>query len=486
MWDIDSLHRGEDGLFHVTDLQTDEDIIIDEMFPIDEWDSPQAFELAGIKGYEPMTAKELDTEEKQDKAFDDPNNIMEEKFDGTRSLVYFITSPTVSDSGEYTGEDIGYCRVFSRRISNKTGFYVENTDSLPHIRETDAPDLGGTILDGEMFIDGLPFKEVASTLNCLWDKAIDRQIEKGFITFHAFDILFYRGIDMRKFPLHRRKFFLHVVLKELNHPYIKEVEYHQCGVNNTFSYVFDEMRKIVGVLNIDHCMEELHLFKDTYPTLWSCYEKDLKLTPRAYYELIVLTGGEGVMIKPKDGKYLHKRGWEYSKIKKFLTRELIVLGFDEPTKEYTGKEIRKWAYWIEKSTGKRVIGNFYGDNNYEPVTKFYYNKQVGNLLLGVFIPQEDYNKIPVNKRGKLYDPEAVSIGNYDIDYVLMQMCECAGFDDEARAYFTSHRHDLIGTVVEVKANEIFKDSGKLRHPRYMRRRFDKSATECTWDNHVQK
>ena len=43
---------------------------------------------------------------------------------------------------------------------------------------------------------------------------------------------------------------------------------------------------------------------------------------------------------------------------------------------------------------------------------------------------------------------------------------------------------MIGSVVEVKANELFKDSGKLRHPRYMRRRFDKSAEECTWENHL--
>lgn len=486
MFDVKSLHRGSDGLFHATSLPKDEDIILDEMFPSETWDCPEAFMFAGIKGYEPMTAKELDTEELQDSKLNDPTYIIEEKFDGTRALVYFITQKTVTDSGEYNGEDIGFCRVFSRRISKKTGFYVENTDSLPHIREIDAPALGGTILDGEMFIDGLPFKEVSSTLNCLWDKAVERQIEKGFITFHAFDILFYRGIDLRKFPLHRRKFFLHVVIEELNHPYIKEVEYHQCGRKSNFGDTYDEMMKAVGEFNIDQYVQELEEDRDTYPALWNCYKKELNLTPKAYYELVVSTGGEGVMVKPQDGKYYHKRGWEYSKIKKFLTRELIVLGFDEPTKEYTGKEVRKWAYWIEKSTGRRVIGNFYGDKNYEPVTKFYYNNQVGNLLLGVFVSQEDFENIPVNKRGAVYDPSDVGIDNYDTDFVLMQVCECAGFDDDTRDYFTKHQTEMIGIVVEVKANELFKDSGKLRHPRYMRRRFDKSAEECTWDSHVMR
>ena len=32
-----------------------------------------------------------------------------------------------------------------------------------------------TILDGEMFINGRPFKDVSSNLNCLWDKAIEER-----------------------------------------------------------------------------------------------------------------------------------------------------------------------------------------------------------------------------------------------------------------------------------------------------------------------
>ena len=160
MFEIETLHREDDGLFHATDPQTDEDIVITEMFPAEMWDSAEAFELARIKGYEPMTAKELDTETAQELAFENSDNIIEEKFDGTRALVYFLAQQVYdAENNTLTEEKMGYCRVFSRRISKKTGFYVENTDSLPHIRETDAPALGGTILDGEMFIDGLPFKE---------------------------------------------------------------------------------------------------------------------------------------------------------------------------------------------------------------------------------------------------------------------------------------------------------------------------------------
>ena len=482
--DFKTLYREEDsGQFFVND--TDGNIVeIGEVFPPEMWDSPQAFEMAGIKGYEPMTAKELDTDEAQDAKLNDPNYIIEEKFDGTRALVYFLSQQVWDEETQTLSDNkVGFCRVFSRRISKKTGFYVENTDSLPHIREIDAPALSGTILDGEMFIDGLPFKEVSSTLNCLWDKAVERQIDKGFVTFHAFDILFYRGIDLRKFPLHRRKYFLHVVLEELDSPYIKEVEYHKCGANSDFGDVFYEVTRAVGDYNIDQYMSELEEDKDTYPNLWECVENQTPLTPRAYYELVVSTGGEGVMVKPIDGQYHHKRGWEYSKIKKFLTRELIVIGFSEPTKEYTGKEIKKWAYWEEKATGKRVVGNFYGDSKYEPVTKFYFNRQVGNLLLGVLISEEEYNAIPKNKRGEVYECDDVGL-SYDTTMYVMMVCDCSGFNDEMREYFTTHKSEMIGSVVEVKANELFKDSGKLRHPRYLRRRFDKSAEECTWENHL--
>lgn len=432
-----------------------------EMFPSEDWDCAEAFKMAGIKGYEPMTAKELDTEEKQDFELGLEENILEEKFDGTRALVYFLSQKDVNDN------DLGFCRVFSRRISKKTGFYVENTDSVPQIREIDVPSLAGTILDGEMFINGLPFKEVSSTLNCLWDKAVARQLEKGFISLHAFDILFYKGIDLRKMPLERRKVYLHLAVEEANSPYIEEVKYYNCGKELPIS-ILD--------FNLDESfINDLEEDKDTYPNLYKCVKENRNLTPRAYYELIVSTGGEGLIVKPKKGQYKHKRGWEYSKIKKFLTRDLIVIGFEEPTKEYSGKEIKKWSFWEKDSDHSKVQGNYYNLKGYTPITKYYFYNQVGVMKLGVIISDEEYSKIPKNKKGELYD-----IDNNKV----MLVCECGGFDDDTREYFTRNRDKIIGSVVEVKANELFRDSGKMRHPRYMRMRFDKESDRCIWSDHI--
>lgn len=482
MVDIKTLHRDEiNNRFYVMNDGEKEELT--DLFSPDIWDSPEVFESANIIGYEPMTAKELETEEVQDEKMKDPSNYLEEKFDGTRALVYFLAQDNIDD------KRVGFCRVFSRRISKKTGFYVENSDSVPQIREIDVPDLEGTILDGEMFINGLPFKEVSSTLNCLWDKAVDRQLEKGFISLHAFDILFYKGIDLRNMSLEKRKKYLRLAIEEANSPYIEEVKYYECGViiskelsiedfvqerfNNDQSKSLKFINRIVR--------ED----KDTYPNLYKCISGDCPVSPRAYYELIVATGGEGLIIKPKKGRYHHKRGWEYSKVKKFLTREMIVIGFDEPTKEYSGKDVKKWAFWVEDSTDRRITGNFYGKKGYTPVTKFYYYNQVGNLLLGVLINKSVYNSIPKNKQGDTYIPSEFGLSeSYDRDYYIMQVCECAGFDDDTRDMFTKDKEKLIGSVVEVKANELFRDSGKMRHPRFLRVRYDKEAERCTWEDHI--
>ena len=376
------------------------------MFPIEEWDSAEKYAQSNIVGYEPMTAKELDTDDKQEEAFNNSNNYVEEKFDGTRALVYFF-------------ED--YARVFSRRISKKTGFYVENTDSVPHIRDIETT-LCDTILDGEMFIPSQGFQVSSAVMNCKYDKAIERQEELGFQVFHAFDILFYKGIDLRDKPLRLRKVYLRIAIAEISSPYIVCVDYFTCkGVES-----------------------------------------------KQYYLDIVARGGEGVIIKSKDGLYHHKRGWEYSKIKSFLTREMILLGFTEPTREYSGKAPKDWEYYE-------------GDT---PVTRHYFFNQVGNMRLGVLITKKEFEAIPKNKRGDVSLPSNYDLCVSDETYLVMELCDCSGYDDEMREFLTDNQDTLLGSVVEVKANGIMTDSGRLRHPRFLRMRDDKAPEQCIWEDHI--
>lgn len=428
-----------------------------------DYTSAEMYERDNIRWCSPMLAKEIEDDEKQVECLSNPDYFVEEKFDGTRATLHFTSKGA---------------RVFSRRISEKTGWFCENSDSVPHIRDLDFSDLEVTIIDGEMFIPNRPFKDVSSTLNCKWDKAIERQQELGKIVFHAFDILYYKGIRVEMLPLYRRKVYLQEVIDTLNSPYVEMVKYYSCD-------------SLIPVSISDNQKSSLIKLGSTYPQLVS----DLKnhtdcLTPKGYYEYIIATGGEGVIVKPKSGKYYYKRGWEYSKIKKFLTREVIVLGFTQPTDDYKGKfpTVSKWDYWetsdkqifdlstLTTAQRKSFADKYYPDNC-RPVSKFYAKNWIGNIIFGVIISKEEEAKLPSNKKFEfrlLGDSKVLVVG------------ECAGFDESVREELSLDPDKYFGTVIEVKANEIFNDTGKLRHPRFLRFREDKSPFECKWADHLSQ
>lgn len=397
-------------------------------------------------------------------------------------------------------------RCFSRRVSVKTDWFVENTDSVPHIRDIQfPPEFHDCVIDGEMFVPGKPFKEVASILNSTWDKAVLRQEESGKVVFHAFDILYYKGICVEKLPLWRRKEFLDRVVKALNSPYVVMVPYYRSG-----EVITNYSHSRISLIDSSGC-------KYKYPELWDSFMKEYKtsgafspLTPRAFYEYIVASGGEGVMIKPIDGKYYHKRGREYQKIKKFLTREVIIMGFTDPTKEYKGKFPNdRWPYWLSPD-GKfhlsvNKVSNLSASelkkSGHIPVSKYWYEEWVGNIVYGVVITDSEIKSLPKNKSFTVKD---MTLCGKKVK--VLEVGECSGFDENFRYMFTCNALDVegnpvraskatieecgfkelnwIGQVIEVKANELFKDTGKLRHPRFLRIRRDKSPLDCTFKDHV--
>lgn len=396
------------------------------------------YQRDNLKWVVPMTAKEIVEEAEQNALLNGESvdkYIVEEKFDGTRATLHF----------RHHG-----IRVFSRRVSEKTGWFCENSDSVPHIRDLDVPSLRGTILDGEMLIPNQPFKAVSSTLLCSYDKAIQRQEELGKIVLNAFDIISYKGIDMTSISLRLRKKFLHKVIQELGSPYVVEVPYFECGKKKLF---FDAHRK-----------------------------NEVELTAKEYYEYIVASGGEGVMLKPLIGIYEGKRSNAYLKIKKFFTREVVILGFGEPTREYAGKfpNVKDWEYW-EAPDGNRIHNSSLVGASKDflrslvPVTKNYFYGLVGNIIFGVVFTKEDRITPKIAKQGKFVEHDGVT---------YLEVGECSGFDDEMRETFSRNKGDFLFTTIEVKANEIFKDTGKLRHPRFLRLRKDKSPNECTWKEHI--
>ena len=100
---------------------------------------------------------------------------------------------------------------------------------------------------------------------------------------------------------------------------------------------------------------------------------------------------------------------------------------------------------------------------------------IGTVKFGVEITAQELEKWKKDNPNK--QPEL--IGRH------LVVGECSGFDEDTREFITNNKESLKHTVIEVGANEILK-TGKLRHPRFIRFRDDKSPEMCIWKDHIRK
>jgi hypothetical protein len=290
-------------------------------------------------------------------------------------------------------------------------------------------------------------------------------------------------------PLWKRKQYLKKVVDMIQSPYVQMVQYSDTTIQvpvlkrvlTQASKDFDKFSALYPTL-----AKELYTDKTTFKSKWV-------LSKRAYYEYIVASGGEGIILKDKNGKYFHKRGREYTKLKKFLTREVIIMGFTEPTKDYQGKGLKDynyvWQYWYDAEDDSAICLSEMTMKEADsrgliPCSKFYALDWVGNIRFGVVISQKEADALLKTKKGKEFNIEHCNFFYKGKEQLVLEVGECSGFDEEMRKYLTDHQSEVMGKVIEVKANEIFRDTGKLRHPRYLRQRLDKNNTDCTWKDHL--
>lgn len=471
------LRGNKNKITDIVDRETGE--VISPLFI--DYKCPEDYKKANVYSIEPMTAKEYLNDAELEEMLTSTDYIAEEKLDGTRCTFHIYSKAN---------------RLFSRRISKKTNWYAENSDSVPHLRDLAIGHMfNNTVLDGEMRIDGREFKDVSSTLNCNWEEAIARQEELGYITFHAFDIIYYKGVYVAKCPLSKRKELLARVVKAIDNKYVQEEPYFDDVITVTITdrmvrdYMFNLMsesaypnlyRNLANNINFDR--EDF----DRHDCLGADFEFSLEIDKKTFYEYVIYNGGEGIMLKPKNGKYFHKRGREYTKYKKFNTWDVVILDFMQPTEEYTGKELSTWQYWGMYRQGvlEEIIEGdeptpYTRDHTVAPVTKHFAMEWIGTVKYGVIITDKELEKW--RKDNPKEKPEIITLN--EVDYLVVG--ECSGFDEMTREFFTDNQKDLLGTVIEVGANEIMK-TGKLRHPRYIRQRHDKDASQCIWKDHIRK
>lgn len=390
---------------------------------------------------EPMFAYEADEVDEEAMG----NCIAETKFDGHRCLLHL-------------GDGVN--RAFSRRISKKTGWYNENTDLIPHIRDISLSELQGTVLDGEVTW-GKNSTECQSVMGALPETAIYNQWKaKEWARLFCFDILYYKGINIQQMPLLKRKQYLNQVIKY---------------IQNKFDIDYIELVKIYTIKdNFEH-LSKSSIGKvskvSSFTTLFNNFTAE---------------GKEGIIIKDLSAPYEQgKRSKAFLKLKKHSTWDCVFMGLTEPEKVYTGKlveeaRLNEWKYWEydeevlifdneqEVETWMKMIDPKLAI----PVTKPYAMGWCGGIRFGVYKP---------DKKGK--------VDIKGIKHILIEVGVAKGLTEEMMEELRNNWEEYMKEklVVEIMAQEIIdKTKGSLRHPRFVKFREDKTHRECTWKNHIRE
>lgn len=180
--------------------------------------------------------------------YNSPSHVAELKLDGFRLLV----------------SNMDKLKLYTRHNNDVTSKFSELYDS---------PLSNGTILDGELIVsdqDGKPDFEAMVT-------RFKSKKSKDKVTFCAFDIIRYKGIDVTSLPLLRRK----------------------------------------------ELLEESFLENDYYKKV-----KMVEGDTLEYFKLIQQHGLEGIVIKKKDSKYeIDRRSWSWQKVINWTYAEVYITGY---------------------------------------------------------------------------------------------------------------------------------------------------------------
>jgi len=268
--------------------------------------------------------------------------------------------------------------IRSRSISKKTNEYARKEESLPHLVEVFKQLPAGTVILGELCYDDLykRSKDVGTILRCLPDKAIERQEKDAEkLRFYAFDVLAWDGVDITNKGFEHRIVYLDLIADMLPHKFIRFAKY------KTPEEIANE------------------------------------------YEDYLAAGGEGFVLQKKDNPYApgKRTAWATIKLKKHTEEiELPVIGFIDPIKEYTGKELDSWQYFEDG----------------QPVTKYYYMGWKAG--------------VEVDNNGSIC---RVASGITDSDAQWLSTPEAQNYLLNGQIY------------AKCSAMEIEKDTGRMRHPR---------------------
>lgn len=347
---------------------------------------------------------------------------------GTDSLLQ-----SACESGNYFGQlkkdgfwyqyerHTNYSYLFSRSTSRTTGLQSEKGANVPHIMNALSCLPANTILIGEVYYPGGSSKNTTTIMGCLPTKAIERQNGAyGKIHYYVHDILMYNGID-----------------------------FVSAGTGS-----WDRYRILAKI------WEQHNLGQYDFLELAEVWEDDLY----ARVGDALAAGEEGMVIKHKEGVYEPgKRPKTNLKAKKVDFADVVICGFEEPTKEYYGKEIESWQYW--KSADP--VGPFFNGNGYKgylegeliPVTKPYYMGW-NNARIKVGLWQDGGSEMGLVEVGTIH----------------------SGISDEMKQDMSEHPEKYLGKVCSIQMMEVDKSAGTIRHGFFKHMREDKNSTDCKYED----
>jgi ATP-dependent DNA ligase len=123
--------------------------------------------------------------------YSDHTKVLEPKIDGASSI-FELNSDKPN-------------KIYSYRVSKKSGINIDHSDQVPKIRDLSIPDIfNKTILRGELFAQTdnhpMPAEQVSGILNSSVSKSLETQKDKGWLQSRIYDIIKFRGRSVANDP----------------------------------------------------------------------------------------------------------------------------------------------------------------------------------------------------------------------------------------------------------------------------------------------